>query len=91
MIRNLSLRNQPKFKREPAILDADDPGDTATDYYLHVRDQDDAFCAAVRKQIHKGRLSVKEGIKQTPPEDARVVRTIRAVAFVPSRSALENV
>lgn len=76
---------------EPHVLDADDEGFSAVDASAHVEDQDDAFCAAMRKAIKRKQERVREGIKVTDPEDARGVRPVsRGIAFVPSACSLEN-
>lgn len=78
-------------RRDPKVLDDDDPGYPTSDYTMKLRAQDDAFSAAMRKSPDWKRQLKPEGVRPTPAEDARVIKPMRTVTYMPSMSSLSIV
>jgi hypothetical protein len=62
---------RPRFSPRP--LDEEDEGYASENALAGVRQQDDAFCAAMRKAIAKGREQGTEGVMVTPPDEAKAI------------------
>lgn len=68
-------------------LDQDDEGETSNDFGQAAPAQDDAFVAAMRKAIQRGKEKVEEGVKKPDAADNRYVRPVRGATHVRTASS----
>jgi len=73
--------------KEHITLDPEDEGEPGAPFgATGFQAQDEAFCAAMRKAIARGKEKVEEGVKTAPGTDVRYVRQVRVPTHVRTAS-----
>lgn len=74
-------------ERHSFQLDCDDEGEPSENPAISFAEQDDAFCAAMRKAIARGKEKPPVGVKPADPNDIRYVRRVSVPSHVLTASS----